>query len=976
MEFRVLGPVEVDDGGQATAPSRAKERCLLAVLLADANRVVSADRVAEALWPGQNRPEDAVRSVQTYVSRLRSSLGPAGGRLLTSPPGYLLRVDPDELDARRFEHLLEEARSRRLDQEPEAALGLLDQALSLWRGPPYGELRDEEFALGDAVRLEELRLVAVEERVDARLATGRHEEAVAELEALCAEHPLRERLRSQLMVALYRSGRQAEALRTFEAYRRLLAEELGLDPSPELRALESQILGHDPVLTPRLGPRGAPAPVATPVTSFVGREVEVGEVIRRLAGARVLTLTGPGGVGKTRLALQVAAAVGHRFPDGVAVCELAPVADPDAVGPAVATALGIQRRPHLTVEASTAEALRTRRMLLVVDNCEHVVDAAASLLSTLVRSCPHVTLLATSRERLTIEGEQVWPLAPLEPDAAVELFCDRARAVRPDLDCGGRARDYIVETCSRLDGLPLAIELAAAQAAAMNPADLVGRLGDRFRLLDHGPRSGPGRHRSLRAVVGWSYERLGRSQRLLFDRLSVFAGSFTLEAAEEVCAGEGVTRAEVPGLVAELVEVSLVTLVGGTDLARYRLLETLRSYGRERLEGEGDAERWRERHADYYVELARRANEGLLGADEGRWVRRLDAELDDLRATHHWAVGSDDAERALALSAALHGYAYRAQRPELFAWAEQAARLPGAAGHRLLPLALGSAATGAWGRGDLAGARRLAEEAAEAAAGAPVGHLASAGLAAVALFSGDLEEARAHSRRAAELAAAYGDRYWAVLNRMVEILAVAYEGRTAEAIEQAETALATARELGCPSIAAWGLYHLGEVLLDHEPRRALVLLDEAQELAARVGSNFLTGIAGTSATTLRARHDDPERALRRFPELIDLWERAGNWTQQWTMMRSLVTTLGRLGHDEPAAVLYGALDASRTAPPLFGADRERLTDVLATIEGRVGRQQLAAWVERGRRLGDDEVVELARAAASGTGVRGKAYGRE
>ena len=519
MEFRVLGPVEVSEGGRTTTPTRGKERRLLALLLAHANDVVSADRVVDTLWPGHRQPANALRSVQTHVSRLRSALGPAGERLLTRPPGYLLRVEPGELDAERFALLLDQAR-RRAGDDPGEALALLDRALGLWRGPPYGDLRDEELATGDAVRLEELRLVAIEERIDARLALGHHEELVGELEARCTEHPLRERLRSQLMMALYRSGRQAEALRAFESYRRMMAEEMGLDPSPELRALEARILGHDPGLGPRRAQPAAPRPVVTPVTSFVGRAGEVADVTRSLAAARLLTLTGPGGVGKTRLALQVAAAATERFPDGVAVCELAGVSDPDAVAPAVATVLGIQPRPDRGVAASVADVLRARTMLLVVDNCEHVVDAAATLLATLVASCPQVTVLATSRERLGIEGEQVWRVSPLQSEAAVELFCDRALAVRPDLDCGGRARADIRDTCGRLDGLPLAIELAAAQVATMNPADLVHRLDDRFRLLDRGARSGPSRHRSLRAVVDWSYERLRPAQRHLFDRLA------------------------------------------------------------------------------------------------------------------------------------------------------------------------------------------------------------------------------------------------------------------------------------------------------------------------------------------------------------------------------------------------------------------------------------------------------------------------
>jgi predicted ATPase/DNA-binding SARP family transcriptional activator len=963
MEFRVLGPVEVNDGERTVAPKRDKERRVLAVLLAHANDVVSRHRLAEALWREVDGPEHAVRAVQTHVSRLRSILGAAGERLVSRPAGYRLRVEPGELDSYRFERLLDQAR-RRTGEDPAEALELFDRALQLWRGSPYGELRDEEFALADALRLEELRLVGLEDRIEARLALGQHEEVVGELEARCAEHPLRERLRSQLMLALHRSGRRPEALRAFEAYRRMLADELGLDPSPGLRTLEARILDHDPALARQPVSRRTPQRVVGPVSSFVGREVEFAGLSRRLAAGRVLSITGPGGVGKTRLALRVAAAVAERYADGVVVCELAAVGDPEAVVPAIATGLGVQRRPDRSVVDSMAEVLRTRTMLLVVDNCEHVVEAAASVISVLVGTCPTVTVLATSRERLAVDGEQVWRLDPLPVEAAVELFCERVRAVRPDLDCEGQARVEIIDICGRLDGLPLAIELAAAQSAAMNPADLVQRLDDRFVLLDRGSRSSPDRHRSLRAVVAWSYERLGESQRLLFDRLSVFAGSFTLEAAEEVCAGDGVRRDHVPQLVADLVEASLVTLAGDTDVARYRLLETLRSYGRDQLEGSGGTREWRQRHTDYYLGLAARADEGLGGADEGRWVRRLDAQIDELRAAHRWMVSEEDTDRALRLSAALHGYAYRTLRAEVFSWAEEAALLPGARSHAILPLVLGSAATGAWGRGDLAAARRLAEDGLAAAAGAPSGHLALQALTGVELFEGELQVAEAHSRRAAELAEAAGDQFQALVNRSTYTLALAYSGQTERAIEEAEIVFMAGRDLHCPSANAWARFQLGEVLMDQDPSRALTLIEGSLELAAAVGNTFLVGVAGVSATTIRARHGDPHQALLGFPELIALWHRAGNWTQQWTMLRSLVSTLVRLGQDEPAAMIYGALTASPTAPPLFGADGARLAVAVDTIERRAGRAQCGAWVDRGRHLTDDEVIAIARAASS------------
>jgi hypothetical protein len=425
-----------------------------------------------------------------------------------------------------------------------------------------------------------------------------------------------------------------------------------------------------------------------------------------------------------------------------------------------------------------------------------------------------------------------------------------------------------------------------------------------------------------------------------------------------------VEPANVPRLVAGLVDVSLVTLAGGTDLARYRLLETLRDYARDRLDQDGDGERVRERHVEYYVGLAERASSGLRGAEEGRWVRRLDADLDDLRAAHRWAIAHGDADRALRLAAALAGYAYRSMRPEVFAWAEDAAGLAASRGHPLRPVALGSAATGAWVRGDLDAAQTLATEAVDDAAGRPESNLGHSALGSAALFRGQLDEARVHIRRAAELADAYGDPYWSVVNFMVENLIVAYGGDTEAAIERGEATLGVARRLDCPSATAWGLYHLGEMLLDRDPARALDLLDESRALAAGVGHAFLTGIAGTSATTLRARHADPAQALRDFPEIIDLWDRAGNWTQQWTMLRSLIATLVRLGRDEPAAVLYGALRASPTAPPVYGADAGRLAEAVDAMEARAGREQVAAWVARGSVMSDGEVLDLARAAAS------------
>lgn len=626
------------------------------------------------------------------MSRLRAKVG-LNGALVTRPPGYLLQVDAGQLDAARFVDLVHEARTLTTEQ-PSAAVTHLDEALSLWRGPAYGEFAHEAFAIPEAARLEELRLFALEDRIDARLALGHHAEVIAESEALVADHPLRERLRSQLMIALYASGRHTDALRACEAYRRLLADELGLDPSPALRRLEEQILRHDPAL--QEGRRSARrTPPATPSTSFVGRDAQVSALISELQQARLVTLTGPGGVGKTRLALYVAAQAQSDFADGTVVCELAPITEPGAVGQALATGLQIQRRSQRTIEDTLVEFLRTKALLLVLDNCEHVIDAVAVLVAQMLESCPGVSVLATSRERLDLPGERLCDVPPLEVGPAVALFCGRARAVRPGITLDKTALDEVGEICRQLDGLPLAIELAAARMRAMNTSDIAARLGDRFALLGKGARNAPRRHRSLRAVVEWSYGLLPELERQLFDRLSVFAAAFTAEAAQQVCAGAGLDAALVPGLLAELIDKSMATIGDHGGAARYSLLGTLRAYGHAQLEQRGEVDRWQRRHAQHYVAFVEEADRGLRGPDELVWVTRIEGELGNLRVAHDWTITVREVDLALRFSIALQSFAWRLVRPEMFAWAERAAEMAADTAHPLLPLAWGSAAEGA-----------------------------------------------------------------------------------------------------------------------------------------------------------------------------------------------------------------------------------------------------------------------------------------
>ena len=491
--------------------------------------------------------------------------------------------------------------------------------------------------------------------------------------ALCREHPLRERLWELLILALYRSGRQAEALRAYAEVRDHLVDELGLDPGPALRELQTRILAQDPSLAPASAlARPAPVPaagaVAAPVTignlreqlgRFVGRDAELAQLREAVRASRLVTLTGPGGAGKTRLAVEAAAALRQEHPDGAWLVELADVTDPDGVVPAVAAALGAAAaalaspQPAGSATELIVRHLAGRSLVVVLDNCEHVIGAAAALADTLVRAVPGLRLIATSREPLGIPGEVLLPVGGLAPVAAVELFVDRARAVRPGFLADGPAVGVIEDICGRLDGLPLAVELAAARLRALPLAILAERLDDRFRLLSRGARTALPRQQTLRAVVDWSYDLLFEDERRLFARLAAFTGGCGLAAAEAVCADDQVPAAEILDVLSRLVDKSLVTASGGDGEARFGQLQTLWQYGRERLGESGEADAMRARHGAYYRQLATEAHQGLRGATGPRCRDRLVAELGNLRAALDWYIATGDADAALSLASGM-----------------------------------------------------------------------------------------------------------------------------------------------------------------------------------------------------------------------------------------------------------------------------------------------------------------------------------
>ncbi|WP_426567032.1 AfsR/SARP family transcriptional regulator [Angustibacter sp. McL0619] len=992
MLFRILGPLGVEYDGRAVPIGSPLQRRLLAVLLVHARTVVSADRLVDVLW-GEQPPTDARQGLWTCVSRLRHALkDPAGGTardvLISRPPGYVLMVQPEQIDAGRVERLLDDA-ARIAPDRPRAAGEMLQQALSSWRGPTLVEFSDASFAAAEAARLDELRLVAMERRFDVDLALGVHAELVGQLRAFTTLHPLRERPRAQLMLALYRSGRQAEALEAFSTYRRLLEDELGLDPSPSLRAQQTAILQRSAELDRTALPaeelderpsavlvgdrdQGALSGLGLPAegTSFIGRSRDIALAAATISQARLVTLTGVGGVGKTRLAARAAVAVSGQFTEGIAWCELAPLTGPDAVAPALATSLGVRRQVGAGVLDSVVTFLAPKRLLLVLDNCEHVLAGVRPLVEAILRGCPGVVVLATSRERLALDGERVRGVDPLPlPDTAhpqdatapaVALFVERARAVRPDLDLDADNLAAIVAVCRQLDGLPLSLELAAARIRSLNPVDLSARMAGRLDLLSPADAD-TGRHGTLRAVLDWSYNLLTPSQRRLFDRMSVFSGSFDLAAAERVGSGGGIAGSNVIDLLAALVDASMITVGATGGRVRYSLLETLRGYGSEHLRSYGEADAVRLEHATHYASVAEEADRGLRGADEAEWVTIVDRELDNLRAAHQWLVRAGRVELALRLSRGLHYYMLFRFRDEVVSWGQVALELRGADQHPLFAEVCGAVGEGLTARGEMDLAAALAVRALTHAAG-PDDHRRMFGLrlsGMISLYVGRLDDGYRDHAEMLRLARLHDRPYEAGMALLGLAQSCTYAGDPEKGLGFADEQYRVVEPLGNPSMLALASYDRAEALSMLEPDRAIEPYQRAIGLAESAGATFVEGIALVGLASLLGRSGDPSTALPLFRSIVDRWRRMGVWTHQWTTLRNLVQLLLRMDSWGSAAVLVGAINAHSTAAQAFGADAERMGEATELLMDRLGSSSWSEATGRGAAMSDDAVVTFA-----------------
>ena len=980
----MLGPLEVLHDGRQIVVRGRQRRLLLATLVLHRNTVVSVDRLVDVLFR-DDPPERASGTVQSYISRLRRDFGDGDGPLQTRPPGYVMQLLPDDLDAARFERRVADAIELH-PSDPAKSAALLTEGLAWWRGPAFGEFVDDPALQAEGTRLDEVRQRALEVLVDALLALGEQAEAVGLLETCIADRPLREQFRAQHMLALYRCGRHPEAVRAYHRFRSELSSELGLEPSAALARLETQILQQDPTLD--LGPTvdatadrnpaaieipsGAPTRPSVnlplPLNALVGRDVDVSELRTLLHANRMLTLTGPGGVGKTRLALRLAELSAEEFPDGVWLCDLAAIREPGLAADAITTALDVQRRQDRSALESLVEVLKPRHFLVVFDNCEHLLESIGQVVEAVLRSCPGVRILATSREPLAVDGETVWSVRPLSVPEAKDLFVERARAALPEFELTPTIDPTVVEICRRLDGIPLAIELAAARVRSMTPIDVAAGLDERFTLLTAGRRSEP-RHQTLLAAVEWSYDLLDLTEQALFRRLSVFAGTFTLEDAEQVCSDAAVTPSDTRASLPALVDKSMVVADISESSTRYALLETLREFGRQQLAVEGAARDLEGRHAAHHLEVVDRAEAELGGPDERRWTTHLDSAFDDLRIAHRWAIVNGDLDAALRLVAGAREFAFRAMRYELFTWAEATLAAQTSNDHPLTPLVLAIAGYGRFARGDLGSALVLAERsiALEQRLGLPPCGLHWRTMGNVYYYRGDSTAAAEACERMTRAARASGDAARLVHALYMTSVGLASAARTNESRLLAEEAVSLARRIENPTAIASSLYARALTLEALDPGRAASMLEEASQQGASVGNRWIEAFARTELVSLAARRGDLDDALRLATRVIDTWYRAGDWANQWLTLRHVAGVLAQRGSYEEAAVLHGALRVASAdlALPIEASDLRRLAVILDQLPSVLGPARTADAESRGAAMSGDAVVYFAQEAIAG-----------
>ena len=933
-DFRILGELEILQDGDSIELGSPRQRALLARLLIGSSHMVTTDRLVEDLWEG-DPPDTARHSLHVYVSRLRKMLGGDGTRLERRGTGYRLQVEPAELDASRFETLATEGRAARARRDLDRASTQLRDALGLWRGPALADFADKGFARDEAVRLNELRLATFEERVWVDLDLGRHGEVVEELRDVVAQHPFRETLWEQLMLALYRAGRQADALRVYQSARSNLAKDLGIEPGPALRQMEERILAQDRSLDllSAATPSGTRNELPLQRTSFVGRERELSQATELLGRSRLLTLTGPPGSGKTRLALRLAAEQAGEFPHGIFFVRLAPLADPQLMAGTIARTLGLRELSGESPLDGLRAFLQERRMLLVLDNFEQILGAGAQV-GELLDSAPDVKVVVTSRAPLGIAGEQELPVPPLtvphldgaiDVDAlagydAVALFAARAKAIDPSFDLTPSNAATVAEITMRLDGLPLAIELAAARVKLLTPDDILARLEKRLALLTGGPTDSSDRHRTMRDAIAWSYDLLDPADQALFRRLGVFLGGFTLEAAAAVA---GLPDAEALDGVDALLSRSLLYRPVDVGEARFALLEMIRDLALEELVIAGEEHETLGRHARHFLRWAQWIEPQLTTKAQHSAMAMLAQEQDNIRGALRYACTAPDPDLGLLITGCTWRY-----------WESSGQLLEGRQWlERLLATEGGS---------DPARAKGLI------------------GLAGLAYWQGDYREALTRYEAALDLYRSTGDRYDEADTLYGMSMAATLNGDPVSGERFAAEARSIFEELGVRG--GIGRVAMAEAMALHgqgDHARARTLWKAALGVSREVGDHHLA-ITQLIALGMYAFQDgETEEALAIACEALH--DAVGLDSVLLTVwMLDFAAAFAAPTHPREAARLAGAVESLRVVSGAGMVLGPVEIDDARTVAGRsLSSAELEEALEGGRAMALDEAVAYA-----------------
>jgi predicted ATPase/DNA-binding SARP family transcriptional activator len=935
LELRILGPVEASRAGVSVSLGGAKQRAVLAMLLLDAGRVLPSDRLTDELWLGQP-PPGAASTLRSYISRLRGLLSP-DATLMAHRGGYVLELERAWVDAASFEGLVKEGQAALKRGNVRVAAERFRHGLALWRGRALTDVMDVETLALESRRLDELRIEAIEGRTEAELALGLHAELVGELERLVAEHPFREGFWRQLVLALYRCERQADALARYSQARSMLAEELGLEPSEELRQLEQAVLRHEVPPVPASRQRHN---VPAQLTTLVGRDGDVRELERLLVQARLLTLTGVGGVGKTRLALELAGRLVDAFADGVWLIDLTAVSNPALVPQSVAEVLGVREGSDRSIGVALLDHLREAELLLVLDNCEHLLSSCADLAQYIVRGSAGVKVVATSREPLGVPGEVEYDVRPLAVPAesadvesvmdyaSVRLFFERLAATRGLNDGKPETINTVAAICRELDGLPLAIELAAARTKALSVAEIAARLDDRFRFLRYWRPVADPRHQTLKATMDWSYTLLSDEEARILRELAVFAGGFDLDAVASMCSDGD--RAAALDLVQRLVEKSLVIAESRPNGTRYRLLETVRQYADGCLAEAGHRDDVRRRHAAHFVGLAENDELARARGKEPTPAKRLDQDVNNLRAAIAWSEESADTETMLRLAAALWRF---------------------------------------WdARGYLREGREVLERAVLQSNGAEPSIRAKAleGLCVILRKQGLFEDATAMGRESAALWRESGDgvRLARSLNDLG--LAQMAAGHYHEASATLEESAALATQLGDEASLADALQRLGN-LCQHEGdyNAARPLHDRSLQLHRRVGDAHgeARSMFGLALTALMQGEAEIARSL--FTQVLVLGDGIQDvYVVMWSL-EGLAAVAAQEEASERAARLLGAAAALRESGGAILAAhiRRALHEPTVTAIRHALGARADEFQADGRAMALPEAVRYATAAA-------------